>query len=273
MTYLTSCARLRLGGTVSGSTITGGTVIESGGIALVSWDGLLGSLGRDGTDQKLIGTDGDYRQSGKPYQSRLITLGLIAYDRDATGSLITTRREHLETNLDTLLGLLDGNEETVILERDMADGTTRWIELEALQGASMVRGQIFGTSHSGYQLTQFVKAAYPFWQSETEKTQAVAGAQAIVNAGNARISNMKLSYAGDSILTHVDTGDTLTITGSTVPPVVIDVKARTIVENSVNADNLLGAPDQDYWMRWGAGTINLNVSAATVTVTWRDHWL
>lgn len=273
MTYLTSCARLRLGGTISGSTITGGTVIESGGIALVSWDGLLGTPGRDGADQKLIGSDGDYRQPGKPYQSRLITLGLIAYDRDATGSLVTTRREHLETNLDTLLGLLDGNQETVILERDMADGTTRWIELEALDAASFVRGQIFGTQHSGYQLTQFMKAAYPFWQSETEYSQAVAGAQAITNAGNARISNMKLSYAGDSVLTHVDTGDTLTIAGATVPPVVIDVKARTIVENSVNADNLLGAPDKDYWMRWGAGTINLSASAATVTVTWRDHWL
>jgi hypothetical protein len=273
MTLPTECQRLRIGGTVSGSIVTGGTVIETYGSNLLTWNGLLGQPGRQGRNYRSLGSDGTQRRSSKDYDERLITLELVAYDRDDTGTITSPDGAcgELFDNIDMVGGLLDAAGEAFILERDLPDGSTRWIAAEVLTASSWRRGPVFGPGATSYAITVFATAHYPFWQSDTLHEQVVSGAINISNAGNARISNMELVYAGDAVLTHVDSGDTLEVAGSS-GAVTVDVGAKSVTEGGTPAGGLL-IPSRRYWMRWGTGTVALNRSGANVTARWRDHWL
>jgi hypothetical protein len=212
----------------------------------------------------------------------VFSIALLARDRSAAGTITTVdgRRYEMESNLDDIAALLDGEGATAILERDVADGAggtvTRFIEFEAVDATSpVVRGPIFGSTHSAYSFTQQVRAAYPFWQSETLHTQTLTQAgspNAVANAGNARVANALLTFSGDSLLSHTD-GATLEIDGSTANT-FIDVGASTIQTGAgVAKDNLLEPPGAPYWLRLYPGANALTVTGANIDLSWRDHWL
>ena len=248
------CTRIRFGGTISGSTLSGGTVVESQALGLTSWDGMLGHPGRRGSDLPLLGNDGNYRRERKPYRARLMTLSVAAWDRSASGTITAPngRCEQLDDNEDTLLALVDGDGETFIIERDMTDGTTRWIEAEISGAATFTQGPLFGTGRSARTLLIPLTCWYPFWQSETLNTDTITGVDTISNAGNARIQNMVLAYSGDGTFTNSDEAVNLEVSGSG-STVTVDVGAKTVVESGSPADNLL-IVDRDFWMVFGPGT-------------------
>ena len=270
MTFDTACSRLRLGGSISGSVLSGGTTIDAAGIAISTSTGMLGHPGYRGANPQLLGSDGSFHQTSKPLRARNLTLNFRAYGRDATGLVVTSVGEHLEANMDQILELIDGAGEQIILERDMADGTTRWIQIQNLVAASFAEGTFFNPSMGSYDLPVFAVAAYPYWQSEAEHTQVVTpGADTIVNAGNARISNAVFALAGAGSFTNDDSGDVLTATAV----VTVDVGLRTISNAGSPTPGRLDPPNRDYWFRLGKGTTNVTAAAVNTTVTYRDHWL
>lgn len=269
MAFDTACSRLRLGGTISGSTLTGGTVIDAAGIAISSWDGLLSFPGFRGLNPQLLGSDGQYHRNDKPYRAKTLTLNFVAYGRDATGLVTSSVGEHLEANLEDIMELVAGSGEQAILERDMEDGSTRWIQIQALNPATIVRGPLFGTGMGSYSLPVIATAAYPFWQSETRHSDVITpGADTIVNAGNARISNAELVFAGAGSITNDDTGDVLTATAACT----VDVGLRQISNGGSPTPGRLDPPNRDWWFRLQKGTTNVTVATSNVTVNYRDHW-
>jgi len=264
-----ACSRLRLGGGIAGSVLSGGTTIDTGGIAISSWAGMLGFSGYSGFDSALIATDGQYHRTGKAVRAKTVVLNFRAYGRDATGVVTTSIGEHLDANLDAILELVAAGGEQAILERDMTDGSTRWIRLQAQAAGSITPGPLFGNAMGSYDLPFVMTAAYPYWQSETLHSQVVTpGADTIVNAGNARISNATLTFAGAGSFTNDDTGDVLTTTAACI----VDIGERSITAGGVPTPGRLAAPAADYWFRLGAGTTNVTGAVANVTVGWRDHW-
>lgn len=284
MTYPASCQRLRIGGTISGSVLSGGTVLESAGRNFLIWDGLMGNVGKRGSNVPLLGRDGSKHLVGKPYRERLFTLALIAYDRDDTG-LITLdgRFSHLEDNIDLMLRLLSpDDDEQVIIERtihlgETASGETetiRWILGEAIDPANFIRGPVFGVPHSSYAITVPMVAAYPFWQSEAEESDVVNGANVIVvNDGNARDSAAVYTFAGNGTLTHNDTGLIMAVAGA-ANPVEIDMAAGTIIEDPggtpVRADRRM-TPNRRAWMMLRRGNNDLT-STVSVTIKHRHQY-
>ena len=129
----TTCNRLRLGGTVSGSTISGGTSIQNDRLFTISPRRTVGASrpARWKPQPSLSSTDSSGGQANDRCP-RQITLSVEVMDRDANGLIPTTRGAQWEANMDLLLELVDGNGESVILERDMADGSTRFLECEAI---------------------------------------------------------------------------------------------------------------------------------------------
>lgn len=263
-----------MGGTISGSTLSGGTLIETHGRNLVAWDGLMGWAGKRGSNAPILGRDGSRHIGGKPYRERLMTLALVAYNEDDDG-LITLggRMQHLEDNIDTILELLAGDDEQVILERDVGDlGSgvqARWIRFEALDPGQFVRGPIFGLDNASYAITLSVIAAYPFWQSEAQVETVVSGAGIIPNAGNARISNPVLIFSGDGTFENQETGEEIVVAGS-AGAVTIDVGAGTILEGGLPAARRVTVNTR-HWMRFGRGDTNVT-STVSVTVRTRDSW-
>lgn len=268
---MTNCTALRLGGVVSGSTITGGTTIGGQDIAIVAWSGLNGHPGRLPEPYKVLDRDGAVNDGNWTFRERTLTLNIAAFDRDSTGGY-TDRTDQLETNIDTLSGLVNGNTTgEVVLEKDRADGTTRWIAGIIMDAYPLQTGPLFNAQHAAYQAAILLRCPHPWWQSKTLNSQVISGATGLTVAGDARVSNMTLVFASDSVFTHSDTGDTLQITGSGAATTV-DVGARTVVSGGSPADGLL-RPSTRYWMRWTPGTVNVTRSAGNVTVSWRSQWV
>ena len=217
----------------------------------------------------LLGSDGDYHRTGKAIRAKTITLNLRAYGRDATGIVTTSVGEHLEANIDDILELIAGAGEQVILEMDMADGSTRWIKIQPLVESQFQEGAYFNPSMGSYDFPLIVSAAYPMWQSEAEHTQIVTpGADTIVNAGNARISNAVYALAGAGTFTNDDDGDVLTATAA----VTVDVGTRQISNGGSPTPGRLDPPNKLWWFRLRAGTTNVTAATVNTTVTYRDHW-
>lgn len=266
-----TCDRIRFGGTISGSTLSGGTLVESQAIALTTWSGLLGHPGYRGTNSVTLGRDGSSHRA-KPYRERMFTLSVAAWNRDSVGTITAPggKCEELDDNQDTLLGLIDGNGGQFIIEQDMTDGTTRWIRAEVSAGAYYVDGPVFGESFAARTLFVPLVSAYPFWQSETLNSDTLSGSDSLVNAGNGRISNAVLTFAGDGTLTNSDNGQTLTVAGSSAA-VTVDVYAQTVTMSGSPADNVL-TPGDSQWMTFSAGTTSVTTTVS-VGVSYRDHWI
>jgi hypothetical protein len=269
-----NCDRIRIGGTVSGSSITGGTTIGGQDIAITSYSGLQGFPGRRGQVAETLARDGGGRPNDWDYRPRLLTLNVAAYDLGADGSFdmgITERCEQLEANIDTLMGLVNGDTDgDVVIERDMADGSTRWISGIVLEAFDLNEGPIFGAGAAAYQATVFVRCPHPWWQSETLNTQTISGAGTVTVAGNVRLSNPVLTFAGDSVLS-MPGGVSLSVVGSS-GAVVVDVGNRTVTEAGAPADSLL-RPSHRYWARLDVGSNAVNRTGANIDIDWRDQWI
>lgn len=270
---MTVCTGLRLGGTVSGSTITGGTSIDGYQIGIVAYDGIGGAPGRTPQPYIVVDKDGSVQNGDWTYRERSLTLNIAAYDRDASGGFTEPdRQQQLEANIDLLTGLVDGDTDgNVILEKDRGDGTTRWISGTVIEAYQLAQGPVFGANRAAYQAAIILRCPHPLWQSKTQYSQVISGATALTVEGNARVGNMTLVFASDSVFTHSDSGDTFEITGSGAATTV-DVGARTIVSAGVPADGLYRASTR-YWQRWDPGTVNVTKSAGNVTAYWRSQWL
>jgi len=268
MVFDATCSRLRLGGSISGSVLSGGTTIDAGGIAISTQSGLYQFPGYRGSNPALLGSDGTFHRTGKPYRAKSMVLNFRAYTRDATGTVTTTKREHLEANLEDIFTLIAGSGERALLERDMADGTTRWIEIQA-EAAAFVESPIFNKDIGAYDLPVLCAANYPFWQSEAQTTTAITGAaDNIVNLGNARISNGSYAFSAAATLTNNTGGEVLTATAA----VTIDVGTRTISNAGSPTPGRMDPPSDEFWYRPGPGTTSHTASAGTVTAIWRSHW-
>lgn len=266
-----TCTGLRIGGAISGSALSGGTVIGGPDFGITAWGGQLGHPGRRGGNIAVVNGDGTRRQPGKPYRERILTLNMSVWDRTSSGLATPSRQAALEANIDTLMGLVDGgSDETCIVEHDRADGTTRWIEGEIIEAFELGQGALFSNPHASYNAVIILRCFRPFWQSEELFSAVINGTDPIVVGGNGRVTNMTLLFSADAVLTHVPSGDTVEIDGST-SAVTVDVGAGTVVQSAVAADNLLIASN-DPWQTWYPGTFNLTATA-NVTVSWRSQFI
>lgn len=273
MAYPVACQRIRVGGTVSGSTITGGTVIESGALNLLTWEGLLGvpnrsatnlvNPNRDGAIPRIGGVD----RPGKLWRERFMTLQLVARNRDADGNITTSKDEHLDANLDDIASLFLASDDLVVLERDMADGTTRFIEVEFSGAATPItRGQVFGSSHAAYSMQLPMTAPYPFWQSSVEQTIAAPGA--LTNTGTAPIGNPIITFSAAGSLTHDE--HSATITASAACVVDLSRSQARITDGGGRADNLIRRT-KPWWVRFPVGSSTL--SGSNFSVAYRQQFL
>jgi len=272
MSIPVSCQRIRIGGTVSGSSITGGTLIQTQGIFVATLEGLMGHPGRRGQNSAIPYLEGQLRRSRKFARSRQLTLTIEVRDRDAVGAITYPegRGRHWEENMDTLLGLIDARGESVILERDMATGDTRWIEAEIINPANFLTG-FRGQNHATWTAVFPLEAHYPFWQTEIQNTIAFGGG--FTPIGNATLPPT-LSFTGNGRVTHTQTGDYLEISGGSGfgTPIIVDCIGRSITQGGADRSNRF-IHNRPWWMRLASATAATFTTTATGSLLHRGQWL
>lgn len=264
----TTCSRLRLGGTVSGSTITGGTSIQNDRMFAITYAGLLGHPGRRGANVSVPYLDGQLRRARKRSLPRTITLTVEVMDRNALGGITTSRGVQWEANMDLLMQLVDGLGESVILERDMADATTRFLECEVIAPFQFIDG-LRNSSHVSYIGAMQLECHHPYWQSEVQTTTAIG--TTFTPGGNATLFNQIFSFATAGNVVHSQTADSITVSAGSFP-ILVDCGKRTVTLSGADASNRVTLNSAS-WMRFPSGTSATFTATATGSVLHRAQFL
>lgn len=257
------CSDLRLGGTLSGSGITGGTDINSVGIGVSDWSGLFLQPGLSYTPFYAAGRPGGWLTGDGLPKDRFLTLNMQLTRWSATPA--TTEAETLWDNTDQFLALLQSPN---YLEVDLPDSTSRFIQVVSIDPAFI--SQPLRTRRISVPLY----SAMPYWKAGgAESTDSISGADTLVVGGNAPLLDAVLTFGAAGTFTGPG-GWTLTIAslpmGAT--SVIVDMGARTVVTNTgASADGVFTHSDAD----WGSFQPGNNSVSATTTVgvAYRSSWV
>ncbi len=175
-------------------------------------------------------------------------------------------------NIATLLGRANDHLQRVWLTRTAPDQGAVEIPFIVLREPR--------TSNPRHRIQIPCRALEPFWRDQAVTFAAVDPTAGVTTLGSAPIPDAVLVFSGAgtaAVLTHTDTGDTITITGdTTVNAVTVDCGARTIKQLGAHADALLtNTPTSRPWFieLLRDQLNNFTVSSGAVTLTARDRWL
>lgn len=256
------CDDLRLGGTLSGSGITGGTSINSTALYISDWSEVWGYVGLSGSVAEVAGRPGGYLAGDLLGRPRFLNLNLrVTRWGPSNGGLVeASEAEQLMANTDLFLSLLTTG---VLLEVDMPDLTSRFLRVNPLDAFNF--SQPLKMRDTSVPLV----ADYPYWQTGgAPDTDSISGADTVTTGGTAPVYNAVLVFAGDGTLTHADW--TLEVVGSS-SAVTVDLGARTVTQGGLPAPNLLRRSSRDFaWFDPGANSVT--AAGTTVSVSWRDNW-
>ena len=256
------CDDLRLGGTLSGTGITGGLSINSTAIHVRDWSAVLGHPGISFTPFEVAGRPGSVLVGDGLPPARFLTLNMeiTRWGPTSWGLVEPTEEEQLVQNTDDFLTLL-ANPAGNYLELTLPDTTLRFVHATALDPASVQQTERL-------RRISVPMHASPYWRAGgNQSTDTITGADTIVNGGRVNVYDPVLVFAGDGAFTNSTAGWTLTITGST-GAVTVNAGARTVTMGGVPADQVLTFTDRE-WAWFVPGNNSVTSSVSTV-VTWRS---
>jgi len=261
---LVECNDLRLGGTLTGTGITGGTSINSAALEVVDWTGVYGYPGVAGNIAQVSGRPGGIISGDMLGRPRFLDLAIRATRSGPNFTLTApTTPEQLVDNTDTFLGLLTVPE--TYLELDMPDSTTRFLSVTALDPFSIAQPKRERT------MTVPLIGDWPYWrEGGNQQSDTIGGADSVVIGGNADVYDAVMVFAGDGTFTNSTAGWSITITGS-AGAVTVDLGNRTVTEGGNPALNRLRRTRRDWgWFNVGSNTVTTSVSTV---ITWRTQWV
>lgn len=264
---MTPCDDLLIGGTLSGSGLTGGVSIQDSRIFVSDWSGLLGKVGYDRQLIAVAGRAGGYVVGDGVPDVRFLTLnlGVTRWADSGQGSLTeASEAEQVDANTDLILGYL-GDPDGFYLERVLADGTSRFVHAYAIDPFPFQQ-------RTWRRMSVPLRSDTPYWrQGGTESTDTLSGSDTLTNAGNARLY--------DGVLVFPSTGATIAstalgwsaTTAATSAAVTVDLGARTVKRGGTDVDGLLTLTN-GVWPFFEPGANAVTVTGSAITATWRTPW-
>lgn len=255
-----TCSRLTLGGEVLDGVYH---------LHPYSWDGLFGFPGRRGDNVPVVGQPGRFRTTPKLAEERTFSLGLLIRPQDQFGLVTTSKCQHVEANQDLILGLV-GSETPLVLEWDMCDGTTRFLEVEFTASMSIAH-----RDSGARELPILGRAPYPAWrQTGTTSTVVTTGPAVNVNpGGNAAVDDCLLTFTAAGTLTNTLTGEAVTVDPGGAGDVTVDCWTGDVMQGGVPARNRVTSITDPRILHLVPAVNNpLTATGASVTVTYQPHW-
>lgn len=256
-----SCDDLLIGGTLSGSGITGGMSINGTALSVADWSDILGHAGYRKTPIAVSGRPGARVVGEGLPKPRFFTLNLNVGRLDANGTLVgNTPDEQLLENTDAFLAAV-ADPAGKYLEIVLADTTKRFLYIYSPDPGSVFQPR------RNRQIRVPVVADWGYWRASPASTDTLSGADTAVVGGTVNVYDPVFVFAGDGTLSTSEWS--LTIAGSS-GAVTVDVGARTVTEAGNRADELLTITDRRWaWFTPGNNSVNASVS---VGATWRSQW-
>ena len=261
------CADLRIGGTLSSGGITGGVSINDSRINVTDWSGLNSRTSRDRRLIQVAGRAGGYVAGPGVPGVKIVNLSLTVKRSAETGVLSlaeSTRGEQLQANTDLIMQYL-ADPDGFYLEKDMPDGTSRFIHGYALDGDSVSQTKF-------RRANILVRCDDPFWRAGgTESTDSLSGSDTFTNGGNVTLYDAVLTFPSTGATLAADDGSWSAAIAATSGAVEVDLGARTITRSGTNVDSLLTL-STGVWPSFPRGDTAVTVTGSAITADWRDPY-
>lgn len=244
-----------------------GQSLRTPGWEIMSVDGWDTYPSWRGGEVEVAGLHGAVVNSRRFANTRSIALPMAIFPYNpSTGLQTLSVAEHLQENVDTLLGLMYGAYSQLAIVRTMPDASTRTIQGEVLQAVPI-------SGRAGVrELSLQFECPYPFWHGAALSDTGNSGSFTVTNNGNAPVGDAVFTFTGVAVLTHDDTGDSFEILSGA--NTVVDAGARTIKRASADVDEDFKIGDTGYWIELLPGVNNFTLSGAgTVDVVGFHSWL
>ena len=264
-----ACDDILIGGTLGAMSITGGQSIANEGIAVDAYGGLYGPPRQRGLISDVSGQAGGVSTSTEERlpAARLFTLPIILGDVNPATGLADggfTTAEWTAINQDTVDEIIHSRD-GFLIEHVRCDGSSRFLRaFQNSQPLVTVRGILERL------MVVSAVAPYPYWRSTTTDSDTISGADTLTIGGKAPVYDATIVFSGDGTFTNSDTGQAITVAGSSGPVTVRCGDGRIVTQAGVPARNLATVND-DEWMRFDVGTVNVT-STVSCTVSWRSAW-
>ena len=258
------CEDLKVGGTVTGAGITGGTSVSDHALMVSDYSGLWGTVSKRATAQRSIGQAGGVITGKELPDSRLMLMNLRSTDMDSVGGTNTVQQ--LWDNQDTLTSLFTDSEGAVI--EWILPSESRWIRAYNLIGVGA-----FILDKFRY-LPLPLTAPWPYWQSDIEQHDYVdSPGEALAVGGTVeRIYNPKLVFIDNGTFEDDTSGLSITVAGAAAP-VTIErdtITGRwTALEGAAAVPGKVSVNDSRWMFLTRGGTVSADVG---VHVYWRDQF-
>lgn len=252
--------------TTTGFTLTGLNLRQVGwDIGTVTgWDGWPGKRLQETVYGYRHGAQMDDRGFYKP---RNIALAISVHPfLPAGGSGSIDPAEHIQSNVDDLLGALHSVTDSLVLSRAMPNDTVRTLDVVPVQSFSLGKG----TGPVGRQFGLILRAPYPFWEQTGLNSQnGETGGFTATNLGNAPIGNMVVTFNSAGKLTHNPSGDFIQVSESGL---IVRMQERTVKSGATHKDNKLTV-NRAWWLQMEPGSNSFTVSGGgNIDLDWFHHF-
>ena len=201
-------------------------------------------------------THGEYIGGRRFYRARDIDLNMIILDTNAAGQVVTTPLEHIEENIETLMGALHDTFNPLTLVRTLPSGVTR---TAFVRPVDVLRYE----DHVGISriVTLTLRMGYPFWHGAAFN-QVVSGTTSITMNGTAPVNDFSVVFTTAGRITHSPTGDYIE---SSAAGITVDL--------SKHEDNITGGDPADissntpWWLQLEKGSNGLVVTGGNKTLS------
>lgn len=187
---------------VTGWTLEG-TSLRDFSVTLKTIDGWDSFPGKRGGNSTVPFVHGEYSVPRKFYEARDLGLVLEVLPYQPAGGQTVTTLEHLQTNVDKVLGLLHSRDSLLTLSRTMPDASVRQLEVEVINAVPVLTGQSKFTRQIAVQF----RAPNPFWRETPINTvtqidiTTTSQNIAVVTGGNAPIHDAVIRFTATAAVT------------------------------------------------------------------------
>ena len=266
-----NCDDLLLGGTLSGTGISGGTSINNTALSVADWSTLFGTVGMTGTIAAVYGRPGGYVAGDRLPRERVSTLSVNVHKRPADPENCTPSELSLMDNTDNFLALLS-DRDGVYLEVVLPDASTRFTHVYNLDPAPMLQPTAFRRFN-----VPLISEWGNWWAGGNESTDAINGADTLVVGGTQIVYDAVLEFPGDGTFTHSGLGWVIQVVNATgaVHVRLGDRYATNSAGTTILSNRIRRTPVANMSRVWGWFEPGNNAVTSTVAVTvrWRNQYL
>lgn len=260
MTVLAASPQLRIDGLV--------VATYSHGLATVAGLDVVGGVRRNDTARQVAYHPGELEDwddypTGK---TRSFDLWVAPYDADGGVTYATGPLGHLRENIDALVAKLATRGAPVDVELDVTTPTGT----ETRSGKAKVVNPVVVAGTRLRRARVDLWFPWPWWNVLPEVLvnggTPFTGTQAFTVGGGAPVHDITVTTTGNTVVEHVQTGDTLTLSGVT-GATVVSCRSKTVTQAGVPAPGLM-VPSHGRWLRMLPGSNSITVTGAAAAVSY-----